>query len=428
MDLELKNYSEKPFNFTGKSLEFFGIWIVNIALTILTLGIYSAWAKVRTNRYFYGNTQVDGSAFEYLAEPKQILKSRVIASLLFAAYYTINNIYPLWGLGIAGFIALLIPAIIVLSMSFRMRNSAYRGITFRFQRDFKGAYLIYGLPVLLFVLLLGGTIYSAFPSEVWDAAPSDEAVVEQQNGVEQQISDIETIESSIEQLASGAEHLPHSDEYAEGDKDEFTPPWAMIALFPLFFLAFPFWEYLKARFLISNTRYGTSPFDFTASAGNFYFLYLKAIIIFIVAIALVGFVSTQLDIFTPSEEGTIEALSPSLIAMQVSFFIFYLWAFAYIQTKRSNLIFSQTELNGMPLQSTLSVTYMLYLYVTNTLGIVCSLGLLIPWSMIRTARYRASQLCLLSNTSLDDFIADQQKELSAFGEEFGDAFDIEIGI
>ncbi len=32
-------------NFSGRGSEFFGIWIVNVLLSILTLGIYSAWAK-----------------------------------------------------------------------------------------------------------------------------------------------------------------------------------------------------------------------------------------------------------------------------------------------------------------------------------------------------------------------------------------------
>ena len=45
----------ESLEFRGKTGEFFGIWIVNVFLTIITLGIYSAWAKVRTNRYFYGN-------------------------------------------------------------------------------------------------------------------------------------------------------------------------------------------------------------------------------------------------------------------------------------------------------------------------------------------------------------------------------------
>ena len=40
------------FEFTGDAKEFFRIWIVNLALSIVTLGIYSAWAKVRTQPLF----------------------------------------------------------------------------------------------------------------------------------------------------------------------------------------------------------------------------------------------------------------------------------------------------------------------------------------------------------------------------------------
>ena len=69
----------KPFVFTGVGGEYFKIWIVNILLTIVTLGIYSAWAKVRNKRYFYGNTSMDGVAFEYTASPIKILIGRAIA-------------------------------------------------------------------------------------------------------------------------------------------------------------------------------------------------------------------------------------------------------------------------------------------------------------------------------------------------------------
>jgi uncharacterized membrane protein YjgN (DUF898 family) len=36
--------------FTGCAGEYFRIWIVNVCLSVLTLGIYSAWAKVRRKR------------------------------------------------------------------------------------------------------------------------------------------------------------------------------------------------------------------------------------------------------------------------------------------------------------------------------------------------------------------------------------------
>ena len=81
-------------SFHGKASEFFSIWIVNLLLSIVTLGIYSAWAKVRTNRYFYGNTDIDGHRFSYLANPLQILKGRIIAVCLFASYFILSAVSP----------------------------------------------------------------------------------------------------------------------------------------------------------------------------------------------------------------------------------------------------------------------------------------------------------------------------------------------
>ena len=79
-----------PVEFTGKSGEYFKIWIVNVLFSILTLGIYSAWAKVRTNQYFHGHTSIGGHRFRYLAKPLQILKGRLIAVAVFIAYSAIS--------------------------------------------------------------------------------------------------------------------------------------------------------------------------------------------------------------------------------------------------------------------------------------------------------------------------------------------------
>lgn len=75
-----------PFEFSGSGGEYFRIWIVNLILTVLTLGIYSAWAKVRRNRYFYGHTRRGVAAFEYLAERIAILKGRLLALGVFLIY------------------------------------------------------------------------------------------------------------------------------------------------------------------------------------------------------------------------------------------------------------------------------------------------------------------------------------------------------
>jgi len=138
-----------PVEFTATAGEYFRIWIVNLALTILTLGIYSAWAKVRKKRYFYGHTLIDGDSFDYRANPVAILKGRLIAFALFAAYTFGGKISPLIGGLFALVLVFAVPWFIVRSLAFNAHNSAYRNIRF----NFRGAY-----KELLKIMIGGGIL------------------------------------------------------------------------------------------------------------------------------------------------------------------------------------------------------------------------------------------------------------------------------
>ena len=144
--------------FRGNTPEYFRIWIVNLALTILTLGIYSAWAKVRKQRYFHGNTYLAGSAFGYHAEPIQILKGRIIAACAVGAYFlAIKTSLKATGIVIA-VILIAGPWLLVKSRRFTARVTSWRGLRFGFKPDYSGAYrILLGwlvLSVLTFGLLL----------------------------------------------------------------------------------------------------------------------------------------------------------------------------------------------------------------------------------------------------------------------------------
>ena len=146
---------DHPFEFEGKGGEYFRIWIVNILFTIVTLGIYSAWATVRTRRYFYANLKLAGEGFEYHAEPMQILKGRIIALIAFALYSVSTALSPLIG-GIAALLLILvIPLFILLSLRFSRRMTSYRNIRFSFQGSWKEAYLSILVWPLLSILTLG---------------------------------------------------------------------------------------------------------------------------------------------------------------------------------------------------------------------------------------------------------------------------------
>lgn len=147
--------SREPFNFTGTGREYFGIWIVNILLTLATLGIYSAWAKVRRKRYFYGNTWLADSTFDYHARPIAILIGRIVVLVILVAYNLATQFLPIVGglLGVA--FLFLIPWMVKRGLRFNARVTSYRNIRFDFKGGYWGAFLAFVLGSILTWSTLG---------------------------------------------------------------------------------------------------------------------------------------------------------------------------------------------------------------------------------------------------------------------------------
>lgn len=138
------------FAFTGNARDYFGIWIVNTLLKIVTIGIYTAWAKVRQRRYFYGNTRLNNTVFEYLADPLALFKGWLIAAVFFLLYSVGTKVSPFLSiaLGVAFFLGM--PWLIVRSRIFNLRNSAHRNIRFTFTPAYREAYVAFaGIPFLV---------------------------------------------------------------------------------------------------------------------------------------------------------------------------------------------------------------------------------------------------------------------------------------
>ncbi|HSW64180.1 MAG TPA: DUF898 family protein [Dissulfurispiraceae bacterium] len=138
------------FEFTGSGGEYFRIWIVNLLLSILTLGIYSAWAKVRKNQYFYRHMRIAGSSFDYHGNPIPILKGRIIAViLLLGLNYAPNFNMYLYYCFLMLFI-IVFPFLLTRSFAFRLHNSSWRNIRFRFHGRAKdAARTLYGYGLLI---------------------------------------------------------------------------------------------------------------------------------------------------------------------------------------------------------------------------------------------------------------------------------------
>lgn len=155
MNTPLTHPSPTPFRFTGETGEYFRIWIVNLLLTMITLGAYSAWAKVRKQRYFYGNTELDGSPFDYLADPLSILKGRLIALAIFVLYATVAYFFPMSEplFGVALFLA--VPWLVVRALRFNAANSMHRNLRFNFDGGYGDAITAFILWPIASALSLG---------------------------------------------------------------------------------------------------------------------------------------------------------------------------------------------------------------------------------------------------------------------------------
>jgi uncharacterized membrane protein YjgN (DUF898 family) len=147
--------SNIPFEFRGNGMEYFKLWVVNILLTILTLGIYSAWATVRNRRYFYSNTYLSGDSFAYLAEPLQILKGRIIAVVVFALVSVLLSIRPDLSFLLIVLSLFVTPFIFNASKAFQLRNSAYKNIQFRFYGTYGEAFMVLVIWPLAALITLG---------------------------------------------------------------------------------------------------------------------------------------------------------------------------------------------------------------------------------------------------------------------------------
>jgi len=144
------------FSFVGQGKEFFGIWLVNLILTALTVGLYIPWARVRERRFFYENTWIGKHAFDYLADPRKIFRVFVFVLLAFIGLSVLDFFAPYVAIAI-WYVALpiAIPWLILKVLRFRARNSANQGIRFSFQGEAGQAYFVYLWGLVASVLSLG---------------------------------------------------------------------------------------------------------------------------------------------------------------------------------------------------------------------------------------------------------------------------------
>jgi len=326
--MERTGAPEVALQFTGKAGEYFRIWIVNLCLSIVTLGIYSAWAKVRRKRYFYGSTLLDGSAFEYIGNPVAILKGRLIVVTAVAIYSLSKQVHYAIGLALFAAIVLALPWVIQRALQFNARNSTHRNIRFGFRGSKTQIFGVLAIAGLLVPLTLG--------------------------------------------------------------------------------LAYPFYFYMKRKLFIDNSSYGDRRFAFSATAGDYYVATLK------LALAFLGFLA-----------GTVVTLGIGALPLYILLSSYAEASFARLAWRNTTLGTGSGEIR---FDCRWTTGGLFGLHFGNALGVLFTLGLLIPWAAVRTARYKLGRITLQSEQGLGGFLAAVQEDVGAVGDEAGELLGFDFGL
>lgn len=393
----------KALSFKGSGAEYFKIWIVNILLTIITLGLYYPWAKVRNNRYFYGNSELEGRNFEYHATGKQLFIGYLISMSILILYLVIQSVSPAGsGLVLLAFF-LGLPWIIWRSLQFNMRMTSFSNVRFGFDVGLSQAYVNYLLiPIGLLIVLYGIPIAIGF-------------------------------------MATGS-----------GDSMSLVMTSVMVVVgilfFPMVIYAFAFMKKRNTNYALNGIRYGQGEFSTEVQTKTFALILLKAfglamllVIVLLVILVIVAMVTGVGDQFLQMA-GNMEdpeamqdifsgGVAVAIGVMYLGFIIISMIVFSYSYSRQRQYVFENTMLDRkIAFSSTLDAMPLAWISISNFLAIIFSLGLALPWAKVRATRLILENSLVDSVAGFDEYVTQQQDRQSALGEQLGDAFDVDLGI
>ncbi len=366
-----------PIEFRATGSEYAKIYFVNLALSILTLGIYSAWAKVRNKRYFHGNTLIDGNSFDYHAQPMQILKGRILVVGFFILYNVAAGYAPPVAAVFLIAFLLALPWLILHSKQFNMRNTSYRQIRFDFTGALNKLFLYY------VVMPIGSLVTFGLMHPY-------------------------TVFKQREYIANSSAFGRNIFNF-KGDVGFFYQTYIAVVLsMVLLFIALGFFaggdmasafikgfkEGLANQQVQQLVSYATPPqLDIDAEAATDQIMY------------------------------TIYA---AIAAIYGGMIILTLAITTYIHTRLTNYLFNNLKLDFVRFKMDVNFWKLLWIYTSNVFLILLTFGVYLPWAKVRVIRYKLSRVTVYA-ANLEHFVATEAEQTKAIGEEMSDFFDVDVG-
>ncbi len=350
----------RHFRFQGSGKGYFVVWLVNILLTLITLGIYLPWALVRARRYFYENTDLEGARFSYHATGSSIFVGWLCLLALYVIFIVnvVNNNVILQ-LCMMGLFILFFPWLITQGLRYQMLMTEINGVRFNFYASpLRAWWVMMGCPLLIIIATV--VIFSLFTTGAISAG---------------------SYAATFTMIAIGSLVLLLGIAVMQG---VFAAQWFGM--------------------LMNNLQYGKLKFSGNISMKKCVTIVLLSMLLFIPFIALV-MVMIVPSMITMMQAAYMMQGDPEQMAMvmgsmygkiMLSYLVYIFGAivcFTFAFVKLRAYLYSQLALEGdIRFSSTVTVGRMLWISISNTAVCIVTLFLAWPWAKVRMTRY------LLENT------------------------------
>lgn len=353
-------YVPRQAAFYGSGGTLFGIYLRNVLLTILTLGVYYFWAKNRTRTYLVSQCEFESDRFAWHGTGKELFKGGLRLLLVGLPLAFLAFVLPvLWDtvwtqiLSQVVFIfvyVVLVPLAAVSSRRYRLSRISWRGIRFSFRgkpRDFAKVYF-------------SGSFLTGIT----------------------------------------------------------------------FGLYYPYWQTRIRKYMTDHSYFGNMKFGFDGDGKELFkrFLLLLAAIVATVAFLGLSFARVVTSAFAKGERApdfvrALLGLTGPLLLAGAIILVVWLWFAAF----RHRYNWGHTTFGTARFKSAVTPGPLFLLVLTNLLLTVVTLGIAIPWTMVRSAKFYFSNIHLEGPLDVSAVVQEAQKA-GTTGETIADALDIDFGL
>jgi len=383
-DLEIK--------FTGSGREYFRIWIVNLLLILVSLTLYWPYARERRIRYFQNHTLIGGEPLGFHGDPRKMFRGYLVVVLMVLVYSATGTLLPQLTWLSTALLAACAPLLWQAALRFRLHNTSWRGIRFRFTGEARPAYWVivpFFLPMLVTDLL--STL----------------------------IPDSETVSGGL--LFLGLFLL------------------GMLifgCVAPWLFYRLKQYQYGGYGFIQERLQFLAGPQAFYRVFLNTFWLALRCIAVICAGILLI---SLALALLSPGPAGSLEdvfsdsgCLVRTLLLVVFMPLVYLLWPTIlspYFTAHMQNLLWSHSQSEQIRFSSTLRFKDLCQVSLRNWLLIVLTLGLYWPFARIHLTRVRLEAIAVHLSGELESWIASARPEdRGAIGDAADDFLGLDIGL